>query len=191
MVVKKLQRNIETYGKRKDLSSRTRVLGFCGVLIIFVIALTLARSSVLTSSATDSVVNSEEAKTEKSNSGLVIEKTENGVSITRAVPISFDINSLAENELVASLPKEAVIFLQLGNEDYTIRRSSIARGAPSSPDILIKLPSSSLADLSNGLCSAVQNAENNGQLVIETYLSDSSLMWKYRSMLKYKNCLGL
>ena len=43
----------------------------------------------------------------------------------------------------------------------------------------------------NNLCSIIQLAQRNGDFGSETQASKLSLDWKYKSIMSYKDCLGL
>jgi len=41
------------------------------------------------------------------------------------------------------------------------------------------------------LCSIIRKAKSNNDLGIEMHISYAALLWKYRTVLKYKDCFGL
>lgn len=102
----------------------------------------------------------------------------------------FDISNLMESEFVQDLPKNAVIELKLGENYYTVSKNSVTVGKPENPDLTISLPAKYMNDISAGLCETVKRANQNRELGMEIHASQTSLMWKYRGMLKYKDCLG-
>ena len=97
---------------------------------------------------------------------------------------------LSSQEIIKDLPKKGAIHLKVSDNDYTIKKSSVTKGAPSEPDITISLPSTYIPYLSEGLCSTLSKANANGDLSIELHLSKAELLWKYKSFLKYKDCLS-
>lgn len=106
---------------------------------------------------------------------------------------------LQQQELVQNLPKDAVISLKLYNvssgtkqleKSYIIKRASVIEGDLNNSDMEIAIDSKYLDDFSRDMCSAIKNASNNGEMTTEIKLSKTALLWKYKSMLGYKDCFG-
>ncbi|MFH1802988.1 MAG: hypothetical protein ABH864_06095 [archaeon] len=165
-----------------------RVLLFTAVLIIVVVVLTMAKGFILEDHASGK-------ENIPPNSKPVVEENDGSVRINsngklNFESISYDISVLLESDMVKALPKKAVIELKLGNQYYTVSRDSISAGRPSNPDLTISLPASYANQIALGLCAMVKNANENRDLGIEMHSSQTALMWKYKGMLKYKDCLG-
>ncbi len=105
---------------------------------------------------------------------------------------------LENQNVIKELPKDAVISLRLYNfdsgerqweESYIITKNSVEVGETSDADIEIIVSSKYIPQLGN-LCSAVQNAKANGDLEYEYNIGKTKLLWKYKSMMKHKNCFG-
>ncbi len=88
------------------------------------------------------------------------------------------------------MPKKAVISLQLGENYYIVERGSVKAGKASDPDISVYLPVEYVRDISRGLCYVMGKAEQEGDLWMDQHGSDAAMMWRYKGMLKYKECLG-
>ena len=96
---------------------------------------------------------------------------------------------LSGNSFVINLPDSAVISLKVDEDYYAIKKGSVTKEQANSPDFQITLPGEYIPMLGN-LCSAVDAAKKNGDLGFETSMSKTSLLWKYKSMLKYRECFG-
>ncbi|MDO8517438.1 MAG: hypothetical protein Q7S33_04930 [Nanoarchaeota archaeon] len=74
---------------------------------------------------------------------------------------------------------------------YAITKGSVKEGNVENPDITILLSSKYLNELTtSNFCSIIKKAKANNDLGIETSLSTPSLLWKFKSMTKYRDCLG-
>ncbi len=98
---------------------------------------------------------------------------------------------LSANDLVKDLPSGATISLKTTDKEYIVKRGQVKEGVADNPDIIISIPSSYIPKLNSGFCPTLEEARANGDLFTETRISKLSLAWKYRSVLKYKSCLGL
>lgn len=109
-------------------------------------------------------------------------------------------SDLLKSEIIKDLPKGAVLELSFYNFDfgervwektYVLKKDSVEEGTEQS-DIQIIMHSKYVRDFKHkSLCGVVIDARNQGDLGIETELTQSALMWKYKNMLKYRDCLGL
>ena len=97
---------------------------------------------------------------------------------------------LSSLDFVQDLPSSAVISLKTTNKEYSITKSSAVEGKAENPDMTISIPSSYISKLGKGFCAVLDEAKTNGDLGIETHISQTSLLWKYKSMTKYRSCLG-
>lgn len=189
MIAKKSSRKVETYGRRKDYSARFKVLSFFAGLLVFTVLLAVGASFIND--------NPEGMESVSSDNGAAAQNIEKKVVARQPSekidfqPINFDFSILETDPLVQDLPKKAVISLNVGGNYYTITKSSVVKVKATEPDLTISIPGRYLEEISGGLCETVKKANANGDLVIQSDLSEGSLAWKYKSMLKYKDCLGM
>ena len=121
----------------------------------------------------------------------------------QAIKITYDnlASTLSRTNMIRDLPDDAVILLQFYNfnsgeraieKSYVLTQGEIKEGTTDNEDILIYIASKYLEQLTTAnFCSIVQEAKSNGDLGIELKSNKVSLAWKYKSMMKYKSCLGL
>ncbi|HLC53414.1 MAG TPA: hypothetical protein VJK03_02625 [Candidatus Nanoarchaeia archaeon] len=108
---------------------------------------------------------------------------------------------VVQQPFIKDLPAEGVILLQFYNfaegnrvleNSYVLKKNSVTKNTVDAPDATIMLHAKYLDSLTNkNFCSVIADARNNGDFAIENRLSASAFAWKYRSMLKYKSCLGM
>ena len=56
----------------------------------------------------------------------------------------------------------------------------------------IILNSKYIDDMNNKeICSVIKNAKEKGDVGVRTEYSSSKIMWKYRGMLKHRDCFGV
>jgi len=175
---------IKTYGKVKSHKPMAKVMLFFTAFLVLVAVLTIARGFIVQGDVAESVTGEsvgveQRAKVKIDNQGE-----------SKFQELSFvDLSQFESSGMVKDLPKKAIISLEVGGNYYTLSRSSIKQGKPSSPDVTISIPLSYLSQISSDLCDVMKQASQSGELVISTHLSETSLMWKYKSMLKYRECL--
>lgn len=101
--------------------------------------------------------------------------------------------------IINELPDNSELELQLYNFDngerefekkYVIKKGVVGEGKAENPDIIILLHSKYVNDLGN-FCYTLQKAHRNGDLGLELKTGATQLLWKYRKITKYKECLGL
>jgi len=106
---------------------------------------------------------------------------------------------IQKQEMVKSLPDSASIGLKLYNfnsgereweESYVITKGKAVLGSVDSCDLVILIHSKYVPALGN-FCPTIQKAKTNGDFGIETNMSQTALLWKYKGMMKYKDCLGM
>jgi len=106
---------------------------------------------------------------------------------------------LQSTSLVQELPGSAELELKLYNfnsgerqweESYVVKKGQVYRGTAENPDVVALLSSNYLNELNN-FCATVQKANLNGDLAFEYKKNKAKLLWKYKSMNKYKSCLGI
>lgn len=110
-------------------------------------------------------------------------------------------NILVNNPMIQDLPGDSQLLLSFYNyytgertneRKYTITKGSVIQGKPSEYDIELILHSKYLTILeSNNLCWVFQVAKSRGDFGSRTELSNLKLAWKFKSMMEYKDCLGL
>ena len=96
---------------------------------------------------------------------------------------------LAQNEVISSLPKNAVISLKVDSEYYNVGKGSVVKSKAENPDLEVSIPGSYLPGMGD-FCNTVKNAINNGDAKIELKISRVSFLWKYKAVVKYKDCFG-
>ncbi|MBM3234017.1 hypothetical protein FJZ19_02895 [Candidatus Pacearchaeota archaeon] len=118
-----------------------------------------------------------------------------------AVPITYNniAQVLSSSDLVGALPEGGSILLRFYNynsgsrqweKSFIIKKRSVKEGIEDA-DIILSLHSKYLSGLTTGnFCSMINIAKKNGDLGFETSLSTLSLAWKYKSMYKFRDCLG-
>ena len=106
---------------------------------------------------------------------------------------------LSESDLVGYLPKDTALLLRFYNstsgereweKSYVMKKGAVVEGI-SEADITFIMHAKYLDTLTNkNFCEIIKNAKGNGDLSIETKLSKMDLLWKFKSMYKYRECLG-
>jgi len=108
-------------------------------------------------------------------------------------------NVISQNSLIQDLPDDAIILLSFYSaspeeleKDYLLRKNSVEKGETHDYDMKLIINSKYLTKLNeNNFCEIIQIAKNNGDFFSETEMSTTSLLWKYKSVLKYKSCFGM
>ena len=108
---------------------------------------------------------------------------------------------LSKNELIKSLPTSGLVLLKfyglregkkIFERSYVIKKSSVKEGSTEKADIILELDSKYLNELTDqNLCSIIKAAQKNGDFSSDITISMTSLLWKYRGMLKNHDCLGI
>jgi hypothetical protein len=107
---------------------------------------------------------------------------------------------LSQNDIVKDLPENAVLLLQFYNfktgfrvweKSYILKKNYVKEGSIENPDLTITLSSKYLGQMTPGnFCNVIQIARANNDLGIYTELSNTQLLWKFKSMYEYRECLG-
>jgi len=107
---------------------------------------------------------------------------------------------LAGNNIIASLPNNAVILLkpyhyngktQIWDDSYVIKKGSIAKGTASA-DLGVIVDDAYVYQINNqNFCDIIKKANSESNMRTEAYISQLALMWKYRSMMGQKACFGM
>lgn len=98
---------------------------------------------------------------------------------------------LAMNQIIQDLPKDAEIALKTSEKEYQITKGKVVETPALNPDLEIILPSEYITQFSNGFCTTINKAKVNGDLLITLKISETSFLWKYKSLFKYRECFGL
>lgn len=120
--------------------------------------------------------------------------------VHKAVDYSTLTSDLLRSDIVQDLPKGALLRLQFYNfnsgvreweRSYNLGKDSVEEGSAAG-DIQIIMDSKYVREFkTRGACAVLTSANNNGDFGADTEMSDSALIWKYKSMMKYRDCLGL
>ncbi|MFA4960493.1 MAG: hypothetical protein WC548_02410 [Candidatus Pacearchaeota archaeon] len=115
-----------------------------------------------------------------------------------------DFNKLKEimsdQEIVKDVPSNGAISLRfyhftedcrIWDKSYILTNGEI-KDSTGESDIQIIVDSKYADKISaSNFCDVLKEARNNGDFGQDSTESMASLLWKYRSMLKYKDCLGI
>ena len=109
--------------------------------------------------------------------------------------------NLLDSPFIRELPSKGRIVLGFYNfhtgyreweKHYIIEKNSVKEGETKDRDMKIFLHSKYVDDFKEkGMCDVVGDARAKGDLGLETEKSKTSLMWKYRGMMEYRDCFGL
>lgn len=98
---------------------------------------------------------------------------------------------LETHPAIESMPKSSAVGLVIGDKNYEINGGNVyLSNEELQNDVKITLPQdyeSVIGEL--GLCEAIKKANRDNQLKVELYESKAVLLFKYRKLLKYSECL--
>jgi len=128
-----------------------------------------------------------------------------GNAVSSGVKVSYTNleKELSKNIVIQALPSEAVILLKFYNfnsgertweKSYIIKKGEAKEttNLNEEADIVLSLHSKYLQELtSENFCEVIQKSNKNGDLGFDTELSSIVLAWKFKSVYKYKDCLGI
>lgn len=107
---------------------------------------------------------------------------------------------LPQNEIIQKLPSNARILLRFYNFDsgdrewekaYILTTGSAVQGYDENVDMILIIHSKYLSRLNaNNFCTIINSAKSNGDFGAELKTSTASLLWKYKSVVSYRDCLG-
>ncbi len=117
-------------------------------------------------------------------------KSAAGSGFTEAVTMETLPAFLESTEFVNDLPRNSKINLLVGDNEYMVTKNSVESGSYPDPDVTITVPESYVEQMDNGLCETLSTAWDNGDIGVETSLSNLQLAWKYKGMMKYRSCLN-
>lgn len=118
------------------------------------------------------------------------------------VPITYENIEpvMSGSSLIRDLPSNTLLVLRFYNyntgemqweKSYAIKKGEVKEGYTEGADITFTLDSKYLEGLTNkNFCSMIQTAKANGDLGIHASLSEAALVWKFKGMFKYRECLG-
>jgi hypothetical protein len=126
-------------------------------------------------------------------------------NVTKTLPIKVNYSNFAEiiskNEVVRDLPEGAILQLQFYNynsgerqdeKSFVIKRASVREGSGENADIVLSLSSKYLNELtSRNFCDVIKKANANRDLGFDSKISSVALAWKFKSVMKYKDCFGM
>jgi len=98
---------------------------------------------------------------------------------------------LEEHTLIKELPEDSDISLKLNGYSYSLGQGIVEESSNSESDLEISIPEDYISKIGEeGLCEVMGEGLSSGEIEIETELSESELVWKYRDVLKYRECFG-
>ena len=108
---------------------------------------------------------------------------------------------LTDQAMIQDLPRDTTILLKFYNfntgerqweKSYILKKRSVKEGDTNEYDLFLYIHSKYLQSFrGQGLCGTIQTANNNGDLGVESELSDIKLSWKFKNIMEYKDCFGL
>lgn len=129
-----------------------------------------------------------------------VEQVKNDIGPEITTDYSTIIEDLLKSDIVKDLPKDTALKVKFYNFDngerqwensYILKTNSVKLGSEES-DMDIIIASEYVENLkSDDVCTVLSLAGEENQFYVESELSDTALAWKFKSMLEYKDCLGL
>ena len=108
--------------------------------------------------------------------------------------------ALSSSSIVNELPSDSAILLRFYNfnsgereweKSYIIRKGEVKEGYNSDVDMTVVMHSRYIEPLNNkNFCSVIRESQKNGDFGYESKISDARLLWKYKGMIKYRECFG-
>lgn len=98
---------------------------------------------------------------------------------------------LETHPVVDALPKDAAVAITIGGQAYGVEGHTVSTDTViADPDISVNLPAGYEARIGQvGLCQGLREAVASNSLQIEHSVSTMTLFFKYRKLLKYRECL--
>lgn len=137
-----------------------------------------------------------------SSMAIFEKKSEKGVFVPVNVTKENLPSYLMSSSMIKDMPKKANVRLKLYDDSqgerkweeiYFINENSVKEVSSDDNekvDVEIYLDSNYISELGlRELCSSIKKAKVNGKLGTELKISKVSFLWKYREMMKYKDCL--
>ena len=105
---------------------------------------------------------------------------------------------ISKNSMIKALPKDEKILLRFYDfnsgertfdKSYYLSAGRIEETKDESAEIVVLMHSKYMNGLTNkNLCSTFKKANQNRDFGIESSLSDVKMAWKFRALMKYKDC---
>ena len=126
----------------------------------------------------------------------------NYVKLSSSVWIPVEINSaslpsvLEQFRLVDDLPEDSRIEINVGDNSYIVEKGNVevqdGESNSGEVDAKVSLPEKYFKVFGEkGWCDGLKEANANGDLNVEIEEGKKKdLLWKYKSLVKYKSCLG-
>ena len=102
-------------------------------------------------------------------------------------------------DIVKDLPKDSVVSLKFYNfntgkraidAQYVISSGQARLGSADNPELEILIHSKYFSEM-NDFCKAFKNAKESNDVAYWSNINSAKFLWKYRKMMKYRDCLGL
>lgn len=157
------------------------------VLFVLFVIIIVAIASVYNQYISGNVINNEGSNIENNPVGSI-------GNVESVFVQKQDLSEFIQNqEFVNDLPSDAIIELRLFDNNklegiYAIGKARASVGYAENPDIII-ITKSKYLENNKDFCSIIKNANSNGDVQFELKKSKTALLWKYKSMMKYKDCL--
>jgi len=107
--------------------------------------------------------------------------------------------TLMKSDIIKNFPSNAVVSLKfftfiggqrIWQNEYIIKKNSVVEGKADKPDVIMNLHSKYVnRAYSEDFCAIIKDSKKNGDLGFETLLNPVSLAWKFKSIIKYKDCI--
>jgi len=99
---------------------------------------------------------------------------------------------LSRIDLIQDLPEDSDIQVNFGGNKYSITGGVVRAGALEDPEVVMDLPEEYIGRIGEvGLCQATGEAVRNREISVETKLSEAELAWRYKKLLRYRECVGI
>ena len=132
--------------------------------------------------------------------GDVVRSSGNGTQAEMPIVTKENLPAfVGKQTMIQELPEKAAILIRFYNFDsgerevensYLIKKGSIVEASGDEKvDLVVYMHSKYIPEL-GWFCSAIKKARSNGDFSFEMKGSKIGLLWKYRGMMKYKDCVG-
>ena len=106
--------------------------------------------------------------------------------------------AILSSDFINDLPNNGIIALKFydfaGEERIWLEKILVGKDGfleNGEPDMTLMMHAKYIIQLDNSdLCTVITSARTNGEMWVESEKSDTSLIFKYSGMMKYKDCLG-
>jgi len=109
--------------------------------------------------------------------------------------------NISLSEVLQVFPKNTEVLIQFSSEkegELTVEKSYVIKGnilnetQTSSSEVIVTLDEKYLSLLeAEDVCSIAQEIYKNNAYTYETTLNKAELLWKFRNLLRYRDCLGV